>query len=201
MDGVWTGAVLSLGVGVGLAAAAGFRVFLPLLLLGIAARLDWLPLTDGFEWLASNVGLGALAVATVLEISAYYVPWVDNLLDLAAGPLAVAAGILATAAVTAELPPVLRWAAAIIAGGSTAGIVQGLTSLTRLKSTATTAGTGNAFLATLELFGSLVTSIVAILLPVFAIALVIGLFLLARRVGHGMFSRWQRPRNVEEGRC
>ena len=71
MESVWLEALLSLGVGVGLAAAAGLRVFLPLLLLGSAARLGWIPLTDGFGWLASGAGLSALGVATVLEIGAY----------------------------------------------------------------------------------------------------------------------------------
>jgi hypothetical protein len=185
----WTAAVLSVGVGLGLASAAGLRVFLPLLLLGSAASLGWVPLTDGFAWLATGPALAALAVASVLEIGAYYVPWVDNLLDLLAAPLAIAAGITATAAVTTELPPALRWALAIVAGGGTAGIVQGLTSVARLKSTATTGGAGNAILATLELVGSLVTAIVAITLPLLAILLVVGIVLLVRRVARRLFRR------------
>jgi hypothetical protein len=189
MGDVWVEAVVSLGVGVGLAAAVGLRVFLPLLLLGAAARLGWVPLTDGFEWLASGVGLSTLLVATALEISAYYVPWVDNLLDMVAGPLAVVAGILVTAAVTTDLPPAVRWAAAIIAGGGTAGIVQSLTSVARLKTSATTAGTGNWVLATLELFGSLITSVLAIVVPGLAILMLVGLVLVIRRVGHSVFRR------------
>src|SRR5262245_57939365 len=121
----WTAldVVLSIGVGLGLAAAAGLRVFLPLLVLGGAARLGWVPLASGFEWLSSGSGLGALSVATILEISAYYIPWVDNVLDFIVGPLAVVAGVLATAAVTIDLPPAVRWSVAIIAGGGTAGTV------------------------------------------------------------------------------
>ena len=67
MEVDWTAALLSLGVGLGLASAAGLRVFVPLLLLGIAASLGWLPLTSGFEWLTSGPALTALAVATILE--------------------------------------------------------------------------------------------------------------------------------------
>jgi hypothetical protein len=182
MDPLWSDTALSLGIGVGLAAAAGLRVFLPLFLLGVAARLGWLPLVEGFDWLASGPGLSALGVATVLEIGAYYIPWIDNLLDAAAAPLAVMTGILATAAVTTDLPPSLRWAMAIVAGGGTAGAVQTLTSLARLKSTALTAGLGNPVLATLELFGSLVTSIVAIVLPIVALFMIVGFFLLIRRI-------------------
>jgi hypothetical protein len=181
VETVWGEAFLSLGVGIGLAAAAGLRVFLPLLLLGTAARLEWLPLVEGFEWLASGPGLTALSVATVLEVGAYYIPWLDNLLDAAAGPLAIMTGVVATAAVATELPPPLRWAMAVVAGGGTAGAVQAMTSLARLKSTAFTAGLGNPVLATLELFGAFVTSIVAIVLPIAAVIFVVAFFVLIRR--------------------
>jgi hypothetical protein len=185
----WGHAVLSLGVGVGLAAAAGLRVFVPLLLLGLAARAGWLPLTESFVWLASGPALTALAVATVLEVGAYYVPFLDNLLDLAAAPLAIMAGVVATAAVTTELPPVVRWSLAIIAGGGAAGLVQSLTAITRLKSSAATAGAGNPVLATLELAGSLAASIVALVLPIAALLIVVGVVLVVRRVARRLFAR------------
>ncbi|HVH19978.1 MAG TPA: DUF4126 domain-containing protein, partial [Myxococcota bacterium] len=89
--------LLSLGIGLGLAAACGFRIFLPLLALGVAARAELVPLASGFQWLATTPALGAFAVATALEIGAYYVPWLDHLLDVAAGPAAVAAGAVASA--------------------------------------------------------------------------------------------------------
>jgi hypothetical protein len=191
-------AIMSVGIGLGLAAAAGLRVFLPLLLLGGAARLGWVPLVEGFEWLASGPGLSALGLATILEVGAYYVPWIDNLLDALAAPLAVMTGVVATAAVTTELPPSLRWAMAIVVGGGTAGAVQTLTSLARLKSTAFTAGLGNPVLATLELVGALVASIVAIVLPVVAILMVVGFFLLVRRLGRTLFQKQtpETPRNA-----
>lgn len=167
-----TDAVLSLGVGVGLAAAVGLRIFVPLLVLGCAARFTGLPLSDGFEWIASGPAIAALAIATALEVAAYYVPWLDNALDVIAAPLAVVAGVVVTAAASADLPPLLRWTAALIAGGGTAAAVQGLTSIVRLKSTATTIGAANPIVATFELIGSIVTSLVAIVLPVLAILVV-----------------------------
>jgi hypothetical protein len=186
MDVAWHDVVLSLGVGVGLAAAAGLRVFVPLLLLGGAARLGWMPLLDRldwrFDWLATDLGLAVLGVATVLEICGYYIPVVDNALDAVAAPLAVIAGVVLTAAVTVDLPPVIRWSAAIIAGGGTAGLVHTLTSVARLKSTAVTAGFGNPVLATLELVGSVVMSIVVIVVPALALVAVAGLVLLVRRI-------------------
>lgn len=189
VDFAWTDAVLSLGVGLGLAAAAGLRVFLPLLVLGVAARLGALPLASGFDWLASGPAIAALGSATLLEVSAYYLPWIDNLLDVVATPLAIMAGILLTAAVATGLPPELRWAAAIIAGGGTAGAVQGLTSLTRLKSTAFTAGAANPIISTLELVGSFLASILAIALPLVAILVVVAFVLIVRRVARRLFRR------------
>jgi hypothetical protein len=178
----WTAAFVSLGVGLGLAAATGLRVFLPLLVLGAAANAGWVPLSEGFAWLAAWPTLIALATATALEVAAYYVPWLDNLLDLAAAPLAVLAGVIAMAAVVTDLPPFLRWSIAIIAGGGAAGLVQGLTSFTRLKSTATTGGAANPILATMELVGALATSFIAIFAPLMAIGVLVAMVWVVRRI-------------------
>jgi len=181
MNANWIEVATALGLGVALAAAAGMRVFVPLFVLGASARLGWVPLAIDFEWLATNVGLATLAVAVVLEVGAYYLPWVDNLLDMATGPLALISGFTAFAAVTTELPPEFRWGLAVVAGGGTAGVVQGLTSLTRLKSTAMTAGLANPLVATLELFGSLTTSVLAVVAPVIALVLIVVIVLGIRR--------------------
>ena len=178
MDITWTEAILSLGIGVGLAAATGMRVFVPLLVLGVTARMEWLPLSDGFQWLSSWPAIVALAIAAVVEVGAYYVPLIDNFLDLLAGPMAVIAGIVATAAVTTDLPPLVRWSVAIVAGGGTAGVVQTVTSVVRLKSTMLTAGFGNFVVASFELIASFIASLIAILAPVIAIFLVIGILML-----------------------
>ena len=175
MDISWSEAILSLGIGVGLAAATGMRVFVPLLVLGVSARMEWLPLSDGFEWLSSWPAIAAFAVAATLEVGAYYIPLVDNFLDLLAGPLAVLAGVVATAAVITDLPPLIRWSVAIVAGGGTAGIVQTVMSVVRLKSTALTAGFGNFLVATVELIASFTAAILAILAPAIAILAVLAI--------------------------
>jgi hypothetical protein len=177
MDITWTEAILSLSIGVGLAAAAGFRVFIPLLMLGIAARAHLLNLNDGFAWLGSAPAIAAFSIATLVEIGAYYIPAIDNFLDILAGPLAVVSGVLAAAAVITDMPPLLRWFLVVVAGGGTAGVVQGLTSIVRLKSTVFTAGLGNFVIATLEWMGSLIASIIAILVPIIAMVLT-GIFLI-----------------------
>ena len=73
--------ILSLSVGLGLSAACGFRIFVPLLVISIANKAGHLELADSFEWMGSTAAIITFATATVLEVSAYYVPWVDNLLD------------------------------------------------------------------------------------------------------------------------
>lgn len=178
--------------GLALSAAVGFRVFVPLLLTGLAARLGFLELTPDMGWLGSDVALVALATATVLEVSAYYVPWLDNVLDTVATPTAIVAGVIAWAAVTPELSPLLRWTLAVVAGGGAAGLVQSGTTLLRLHSSAFTAGFGNPVVASGELAGSVSLSVLALLAPVLAAALVVVVL-----VGlGGFYRRATRRRNA-----
>jgi hypothetical protein len=143
--------LIGLCIGLSLAAACGFRVFVPLLVLGIASRAGYVPQLDpSFAWIASDAALIAFGAATALEIAGYYVPWLDNLLDTVATPAAAVAGIIAMASVTGQLHPLLQGAVAIIAGGGAATAVQGLTVVTRAVSSTTTAGVGNPVVSTTE---------------------------------------------------
>src|SRR5437667_443235 len=112
--------VVSIALGVGLAAAVGFRVFLPLLITSIATYTGYIPVSGGFEWLATPAAVIMLGVAALAEVLAYYIPGIDNLLDTIATPAALIAGTLVSAAVMADLPPLVKWTAAIIAGGGAA---------------------------------------------------------------------------------
>ncbi len=168
-----TSILLSLALGVGLAAAVGLRVFLPLLLLALGAWSGKIPVTDSFQWLATWPAVLTLGIATVAEIAAYYLPGIDHLLDVIAAPVAVVAGTVAAAAVMTDLPPLIKWTTAIIAGGGAAGLTQGMSSLIRVKSAATTGGLGNPVVATGELGGALLLSLLAIFVPVLALAAVV----------------------------
>jgi hypothetical protein len=171
--------VLSLCLGIGLAAACGFRVFVPLLGINVAALSGHLALAEGFEWLGTWPAFGCFLSATVLEITAYYVPWLDNLLDTIATPAAVVAGTIVTASVVTDMSPLMQWSLALIAGGGTAGIIQSTTVVARGTSTATTAGMGNFVLATGELVASIGTTLLAMLLPILcAAAVVLGVTLM-----------------------
>src|SRR5690606_16818697 len=153
----------------------GFRVFVPMLVMSIAARAGQLELAQGFEWMASWPAIITFATATVLETAAYYIPWFDNLLDSVATPAAVVAGVVATAASVTDVHPLLQWSTALIGGAGVAGAVQSSFVLLRAASTLTTGGLGNSVLATLEWIGALVMSIIATLLPIFAGIVAIGL--------------------------
>lgn len=191
--GLWPGLV-SAAVGLGLAAACGFRVFVPLLIASLAAHYGHLPLAGGFEWLATLPALIALGTATTLEVGAYYVPWLDHALDLVATPAAVLAGMLAAASVVTDLPPLLKWSTVIIGGGGAAGLIQGASVLLRLKSGALTGGLANPLVSTLELAGAGATAVLAILLPLLCLVLV-GVLLLTvfRATGRLLFGRRPAP--------
>src|SRR5436853_4429776 len=134
--------LLSICVGIGLSAACGFRVFVPLLVMSIASLSGHLTLSSGFTWIGSYPALISFGVATCLEIAGYYVPWVDNLLDTVATPAAVIAGIIVTASVVTGLSPFLKWTLALIGGGGVAGIVQGTSIISRGASSVGTWGLG-----------------------------------------------------------
>jgi hypothetical protein len=176
--------LLNISLGLGLAAACGFRVFVPLLVLNLAARGGYVGLAGNFEWIGSTPALITLAVATALEIGAYYVPWLDNLLDSVATPAAVVAGIVVTASVVTGIDPYLKWTLAVIAGGGIAGAVQAMTVGVRGASSLTTAGLGNPLLATAEIGGSALLAALSVVMPALAaFAVLVLLVLAARRLG------------------
>lgn len=170
-------------VGIGLSAACGFRVFVPLLGASIAAHGGYLELSPEFAWLGSQPALLALALATILEIVAYSVPFIDHVMDAITSPSAVIAGTLLMASQLGEISPFLRWSLAIIAGGGAAGLVQAGSVMARSSATLLTGGFGNMAVAFLELTGSVVMTLLAMFVPLLAVVcLVVGLLLLVRLV-------------------
>ena len=185
--------LLSVLVGVGLSAACGFRVFVPLLVMSIASLSGHLTLSSGFEWIGTYPALLAFAVATAVEIAGYYIPWLDHLLDVIAGPAAVVAGIIVMASSVSGVSPFLRWSLAIIAGGGIAATFQSLTSLARVASTATTAGLGNPVVSTIEAAGATGFSILAVALPLAGIVAIALLLAFVCWPGRALYRR-MRPK-------
>lgn len=160
-------------IGLGLAAACGFRILLPPFLMGLAVKSGMLTLSDGFMWMGDWPAIIAFGAASLLELLAYFIPWVDNLLDTVATPTAVIAGILVTAAAAGEMSPLLKWSLAVIGGGSAAGLVQGSTVAVRAISTGTTGGLANPLISLIEAGLSIVIAVFAIVAPVAAAVLVL----------------------------
>lgn len=183
--------VLSILVGIGLSAACGFRVFVPLLGLSIASMSGALGLSGDFVWIGSLPALIAFSAATIIELGAYYIPWIDNILDTIASPLAVIAGIITSISVYTDISPLLKWSLAIIAGGGIAGLVQSGTVSMRAVSSLTTGGIGNFLVATFEFFGSIITTALAIIAPIICI---ICLFL----VSIFMIRKYNRKKEIQK---
>jgi hypothetical protein len=182
--------ILAVITGIGLSAACGFRIFVPLLALSIANKYGYLALAPGFEWIGGNYAMIAFVSATILEIIAYYVPWLDNIMDTIASPVSILAGTIATASVITDMPPSLKWMVAIIAGGGIAGLLQGATTALRAKSSLFTGGTGNAAVSTLELVGAVITAVLAIILPIVGFILVAGFAIYAlAKAGRSFFRK------------
>jgi len=167
-----TETLLGIAIGIGLSAACGLRVFVPLLVMNLAVLTGHLHLSPGFEWIGSEYATVAFITATLLEVLAYYIPWLDHVLDLIASPAAIIAGMVVTASVVMDISPFLRWTLAIIAGGGTAAIVQGATVTLRAKSSALTAGAGNVLVSSVELAGSIITALLAVIVPIVCLVLI-----------------------------
>ena len=173
--------VIAIAAGIGLAAACGFRVFVPMLVAALAARAGYLAPSSGMAWIGSNVAIALLAVATVVEAVAFYVPWLDHALDVIASPAAVVAGVLTAATAAGNVDPAIRWSVALIAGGGAAGAIQGGSVGVRALSGVTTAGIANPIVSTLETIGSVILAALAIFLPLLALLVAVVLIVIAVR--------------------
>ena len=198
MDWSWT-MFAGIALGIGLAAATGIRVFLPLLIAGLAAQQGYIPLSENFQWLASTPALLMLGTAAVTETLAYYIPGLDHLLDVIASPAALIAGAVASAAVMTDLPPGVMWPLAIIGGSGIAGLTKGTSALVRAKSGLMTGGLGNPAVSTAETIGATGLSIFAIALPFIAlIVIAVLLAWLVRKAGRFMLGRRSAARAARE---
>ncbi len=183
--------ILGLFLGVGLAASVGFRVFVPLFILSLASYFDVVSLNENWIWVGGKPALILLGIATLVESLAYLIPFLDNLLDTIALPLATLAGTMIVVATSMDMSPVFLWTLAIIAGGGTATAVKGVTSSTRLVSTATTGGVANPLVSSIETGTSVIVSIITVFLPIVGFVLVLILFFYLRRFYKYIFTKNQ----------
>lgn len=174
--------IISICLGIGLSASVGFRAFLPLFALSLASYFNVWQLNESWQWIGSTAALIALGVATIVEIFAYFIPYIDNLLDSITVPLAAVAGTAIMLSTVADLSPLITWSLAIIAGGGTAAAVAGTSSTSRLASTVSTGGLGNPVVSILETGTSIIMSIFSIFLPILAAILALLILLLVYKL-------------------
>ena len=189
--------IISAFIGIGLAAATGFRVFLPMFAVSLASYMGWIPMNESFQWLSGLPTLITTGIATVVEILAYYIPFVDHILDTMSVPLATVAGSVMFASQFADIGTFPQWALALIAGGGTAAAISSGFAGTRAASTATTGGLGNSVVATTETAGAGIMSFLAIAAPfiafICAIILLVVVLVLGRKI-------WKKFRNFNSDR-
>lgn len=189
--------IIAIAAGVGLSAAAGLRVFVPLFIASLAIQFGYLEVNESFAWLGHWTATVALGTAALLEVGVYYIPWLDNVLDTIATPAAIIAGTATTAAVLPELGPALEWVIAILVGGGSAGVVQGASVLARGTSTAGSGGLGNPVVSTGELGGSVGISLLAVFLPILALIIVAILLFFVLRLFFRLFRRKRTAAGAE----
>ena len=162
--------LLSLAIGIGLSAVCGFMGFASLPVVNTTRMSGHLRLVPGFEWIGTIPALIALSAATVLEILAYFIPWLDYMPDMLATPSAVTAGVVASSSVLSDFQFFLKWCIALIGSGGIAGTVHGATVPARMNSAAHTGVLSNSMVSATESFASLATAIVAVLFPLSCLA-------------------------------
>lgn len=188
--------ILSAFIGIGLAAASEFRVFLPMFAVSLASYFHWIPMNENFEWLSGLPALVTTGIATIVEILAYYIPFVDHLLDTISVPAATVAGSVLFASQFANLGTFPQWALGLIAGGGTAATISSGFAGLRAASTATTGGLGNSIVGTTETAGAGIMAFLAMAAPVIAalcaIILIVGTFFFGRK----LWRRFRKSKNI-----
>jgi hypothetical protein len=186
---------LEILLAISLSVATGFRVFIPLLVLSTTAVFGHFDYPAELDWLESSPALIVLAIACLLEISGYYIPWFDNVLDALAIPAAIIAGTIVAASVTPDLNPIAQWTLALVAGGGAAGLTKGLTTTLRSIFTAASGGFANPIFSTLELVVATTLALLAVLVPALAILLVFGILVIAVLQLRQLFAKPSSPRS------
>jgi len=188
--------ISAVSVGIGLSAACGFRIFLPPAMMSLAANLDWMELDGQFAMLDSWGAFAVLSAAVAFEIGGYFIPWIDNLLDIVATPAAALAGVFVSASMLGDFDPMLQWAVALIAGGGAAGTVQIGTVATRAASTGATGGLANPLISIVEAVAAVVLTILALLSPIIVLVALVALFYFGFRAIAKLKLRKTKPTTV-----
>lgn len=190
--------ISAIALGIGLSASTGFRVFIPLLVAGLASHFGILPLGENFAWMGSMPALIAFGVAVVVEVLAYYIPFVDNLLDSIATPLSIGAGTLLMTSVFPSDSEWMKWIVGFVVGGGAAATIQSGSAITRLFSSKFTAGAGNPVVSTGEGVAATGFSVVSLFLPVLVAIILITIIVLILRLGYKRLTKKRKIAKTDE---
>ena len=180
----------AIALGIGLSASTGFRVFIPLLVAGLASHFGILTLGENFVWMGSVPALICFGVAAVVEVLAYYIPFVDNLIDSIATPLAVGAGTLLMTSLFPAENEWMKWVLGFVVGGGAAATIQSGSALARLLSTKFTAATGNPVVSTSEGIAATGFSLLSLVAPILvAVLLIIFIVVILRLIYRKLLKR------------
>lgn len=188
--------ISAIALGIGLSASTGFRVFIPLLVAGLASHFGLLPLGENFAWMGSVPALISFSIATVVEVLAYYIPFVDNLLDNIATPLSVGAGTLLMTSVFPAESEWIKWIIGFVIGGGAAATIQSGSVLTRLVSSSFTAGTGNPVVSTGEGVAATGFSIMSLFTPLLIAVILITIMIVIFRL---TYRKWVKKKRDKTG--
>lgn len=190
--------ISAIALGIGLSASTGFRVFVPLLVVGLASHFGFLVLDDAFVWMGSTPALLCFGVAAIGEVLTYYIPFIDNVMDSIEMPLSIAAGTLLMTSVFPSDSEWMKWVMGFIIGGGAAATIQSGSAISRLMSSKITAGTGNWVFSTTEGISAVILSALAIFAPVFvAILMVVLIVVILRIVYYKLLRKKKRQTNRE----
>ncbi len=163
---------MSVLLGICLSAAAGFRIFIPFLVLSVTSYLGWIDYGSAASWLVSLPFLIGFGFVAAMEIAIYYNPWIDNMLDLISTPLSFFAGVILMLSVMPDINFILKCVIGIVCGGGTALNIRLLSLKARALSSFFITGIGNRIITTIETVSSVIISILAIYTPFAAVILV-----------------------------
>jgi hypothetical protein len=168
-----------LALAFGLAAVAGIRAWLPLLLTGLLARFGLVHVGESFAFVSSTPALVLFGVATVVEIAGDKIPAIDHTLDMAGTFVRPAAGALLAAAAMYQIEsPLYACVLGLVIGAPTALVPHATKAAARAASSTFTAGLANPLLSFAEDGLAIGMFILAIVLPV--------LLVIACAIGFGL---------------
>ena len=175
--------IIPISLGIGLSAATGIRVFLPLFLISLYKYYEGHLFMEYFNWLDSVPVMITLGVATIIEISSYYIPVVDHALDVISAPVSFLAGSITMISTLPDMPSYINAILGLIIGGTTAVGMTSIMGFTRAKVSLTSIGSANFLFSTIEIFLSGILTLLSFLVPIFiAIFCLILLVFSVRRI-------------------